>query len=152
MLDIRFRRCPGSHCVILGNFEFPVEFACKCGCGKCDIDFEVWLCCELIRQHLNVPVVIRSACRCEAHNQAVGGEPVSDHLFGWAADLSVQGVQSDMVAELAETLPDVARIGIYEPGGLNGPDGFVHVGVRDRGHGSWKRWRFDPRRNLIEAS
>ena len=136
---------------MLGNFEFPREFACKCGCGKCDIDYRVWRAAQQIRVQFHLAVIIHRACSCEAHNQAVGGEPVSDHLFGWAADLSVQGVRSDRAALFAETLPEVARIGIYEPGCKNGEDGFIHIGVKDRGPGSWKRWRFDAQRKLIEA-
>ena len=164
MLDIRFRLDPGNHNIYMGVFEFPREFACKCGCGKCDIDFEVWLSCQLIRQHFNVPVKINRACSCDAHNQAVGGAPGSDHRFGWAADVAVPGMSSILVAEFLETVASmhvhllsalcvsvVQRIGIYEPGGLNGEDGCVHIGVRDRGPGSWKRWRFDAQRNLIEA-
>jgi len=151
MIDIRLRRCPDNDCVLLGNFEFPREFECKCGCGKCDIDFEVWLSCQLIRQRFNAPVIVRSGCRCLLHNQNVGGASDSDHRFGWAADVAVPGVFSMQVAEFLQMLPDVQRIGLYEPGGANGESGFVHIGVRDRGPGSWKRWRFDAQRNLIEA-
>ena len=151
MLNIRFCKCPEDHHVVLGNFEFPREFECKCGCGRCEIDFEVWLVCQLIRQRLNCPVVVRSGCRCDRHNQNVGGAPDSDHKFGWAADVEVPGIPPLRVAEFAEMLPDVARIGIYEPGGQNGPDGFTHIGVRDRGPNKWKRWRFDAERNLVHA-
>ncbi len=157
MLNIRLRQDYGGsgHSETgrtwLGNFEFAREFECKCGCGKCEIDFELWLCCQLIRQRFNSPVLIRSGCRCDAHNIAVGGGDDSDHKFGWAADLVVPYAPSQKVAEFAEMLPDVARIGVYEPGGQNGPDGFVHIGVRDRGPNKWKRWRYDAERNLIYA-
>jgi len=150
MLNIRLRKCPENH-VVLGNFKFPREFACKCGCGKCEIDFELWLACQLIRLRFNTPVIVRSGYRCDRHNQYVGGADDSDHKFGWAADIEVQGVSSLSVAEFAETLSEVKRIGVYEPGSRNGQDGFVHIGVRDRGPGKWKRWRYDSQRNLVPA-
>ncbi|MBW2093289.1 MAG: peptidase M15 [Deltaproteobacteria bacterium] len=152
MLDTRIRKCPENHHVILGNFEFPREFACKCGCGACDIDWRVWYVCQLIRIRFNAPVTVRSACRCDALNQHIGGSPRSDHLYGWAADIVVQGIKPDDVARFAATLDGVKRIGVYEPGGKNGASGFVHTGVKDRGQNTWRSWRFDPQRKLIEWS
>jgi len=151
MLNIRLRKCAETHHVFLGNFEFPREFECGCGCGMCDIDLEVWLCCQLIRQRFNTPVIIRSGCRCESHNRDVGGAEDSDHRFGWAADLVVTGVPSPKVAEFAQMLPDAKRIGVYEPGGRNGREGFVHIGVRDRGPNKWKRWRYDSQQRPVHA-
>ena len=151
LLNIRLRWCADNHHVNLGNFEFPREFECKCGCGMCEIDLEVWLSCQLIRQRFNTPAIIRSGCRCDAHNRDVGGADDGDHKYGWAADLVVPGVPSPKVAEFAEMLPNVKRIGVYEPGRKNGPDGFVHIGVRDRGPGKWRRWRYDSQRNSVYA-
>jgi len=135
----------------MGNFKFPDEFECKCGCGQCDIDWRVWFVCQQIRQRFNAPVVVRSGYRCEAHNQNVGGAPKSDHRFGWAADVAVLGKESSRVALFVESLPEVMRIGIYEPGGLNGENGFIHFGVRDRGLGTWKFWRVSPQGSILES-
>ena len=152
MLDIRFRRDEATGLIHLGDFGFPKEFACKCGCGLCDIDWRVWYVCQLVRQRFNSPATIHCGCRCDQHNQNTpGAAKDSDHRFGWAADVAVPGTSSFKVADFLETLPDVLRIGLYEPGGLNGEDGFVHTGVRDRGAGAWKRWRFDAQRNLISS-
>ena len=76
------------------------EFACKCGCGKQDIDQRVMDMAETIRLALGVPVHVNSGCRCEKHNTRVGGvkkkydkngkliSKGSNHMYGLAADLS----------------------------------------------------------------
>ena len=69
------------------NFKVS-EFACKCGCGKDNIDQRVMNMAQVIRDALGVPVRINSGCRCEAHNKKVGGVKNSKHVLGKAADLS----------------------------------------------------------------
>ena len=76
------------------------EFACKCGCGKDDIDQRVMDMAQVIRDELGVPVKVNSGCRCEKHNARVGGvkkkhdkngkliSKGSNHMYGLAADLS----------------------------------------------------------------
>ena len=64
------------------------EFACKCGCGKNDIDQRVIDMAEKLRVELGVPVRVNSGCRCEKHNAKVGGVKGSKHIKGLAADLS----------------------------------------------------------------
>lgn len=78
------------------------EFACKCGCGKDDIDQRVVDMAETIRSALGVPVRVNSGCRCEKRNAAVGGvkkkydkagkliSKGSNHMYGLAADLSCE--------------------------------------------------------------
>ena len=41
------------------------EFACKCECGKNDIDQRVIDMAQTIRDALGVPVHVNSGCRCE---------------------------------------------------------------------------------------
>ena len=69
------------------NFKVS-EFACKCGCGKSDIDQRVMNMAQGIRDALGVPVSVNSGCRCEKHNAKVGGVKGSKHTKGLAADLS----------------------------------------------------------------
>ena len=64
------------------------EFACKCGCGKDDIDQRVMDMAQVIRDELGVPVKVNSGCRCQGHNVKVGGVKGSKHTKGLAADLS----------------------------------------------------------------
>ena len=71
------------------------EFACKCGCGKDNIDPALVQMCETIRNAVGVPICVNSGVRCEKHNKKVGGKQKkkdgtggSFHLYGKAADLS----------------------------------------------------------------
>lgn len=64
------------------------EFACKCGCGKDDIDQRVMDMAQVIRDELGVPVKVNSGCRCPGHNAKVSGVKGSKHTKGLAADLS----------------------------------------------------------------
>ena len=64
------------------------EFACKCGCGKDDVEPRLAEMCQTIRDAVGVPVRVNSGCRCAAHNAKVGGAVDSYHTKGLAADLS----------------------------------------------------------------
>ena len=152
MLDrIRFRADGINSKMWLGDFEFPREFACGC-CGKCDILYEVWWACQLLRCEFGKPLTVHSGYRCARHNQAVGGKPESDHLSGFAADISIDGHPAEELRLAATNLPSlVKRIGVYEPGPAHGDFGFIHIGVRERGPGTWKFWRFDSHGNKIES-
>ena len=66
------------------------EFACKCRCGFDQIDPRVVDMCQVIRDKLESPVRINSACRCAKHNAQVGGVKGSYHTKGLAADLSCE--------------------------------------------------------------
>ena len=97
------------------------EFACKCGCGKDTVDAELLRILNDVRQHFNAKVRINSANRCEEHNKAVGGSPNSQHLTSKAADITVDNVPPEMVADYMEV----------KANGLGRYDTFTHVDVRD---------------------
>lgn len=65
------------------------EFACQCGCGfdRVEPDFITML--QQVRDALGVPVRVNSGCRCQQHNDDVGGVPHSAHMRGRAADIAV---------------------------------------------------------------
>ena len=98
------------------------EFACKCGCGFDTVDTELLRLLENIRNYFNRPVHITSACRCENHNQFVGGSRNSQHKRGRAADIIVQDIEPDDVAMFAETIMTSGGIGRYST--------FTHVDTR----------------------
>lgn len=58
----------------------PEEFACKDGCGLNNPDPGLVYDLDSARSIIGEPLVIASACRCAAHNAAVGGAPDSAHL------------------------------------------------------------------------
>ena len=65
----------------------PAELTCKCGCGKLLVSPSLLHTLDLIRDYLNIPLIVHSASRCPSHNQAVGGSPTSSHLTGFAVDI-----------------------------------------------------------------
>lgn len=103
------------------------EFACKCGehCNGFPVepDAKLLKVLDQIREHFGKPVIVNSGIRCKAHNTAVGGASNSQHLYGTAADIAVEGVAPLTVYKYAETLlPNSGGIGLYTWG--------VHVDVR----------------------
>lgn len=100
------------------------EFACKCGCGFDDVNSKLIDVLEDVRNHFNAPVYISSGCRCQQHNQNVGGKPNSQHLLGNASDIKVNGIEPKAVADYLESkYPDKFGIGRYQ--------NFTHVDVRE---------------------
>lgn len=99
------------------------EFACQDGSDTIFISTELAQVLQKIRSRFGKPVTINSAYRTEVHNRAEGGSPTSQHKYGLAADIVVQGVAPMDVARYAETvLGSKGGIGLYKWG--------VHVDVR----------------------
>ena len=105
----------------------PEEFACKCGCGMCEVNDDLVTILHRIREHFDRLVIVTSGNRCKAHNRAVGGSKGSYHVKGMAADIVVQDVPADVVQELCEDM-EVPGLGKYQD--------FTHVDVRD-GRSRW---------------
>ena len=103
------------------------EFACKCGCGFDTVDTVLLEALEAIRGHFETPVVITSACRCIAHNHAVGGTDKSQHLKGRAADIQVKGIEPARIANYAEDLG--MSVGRYST--------FTHIDSRSGTPATW---------------
>ncbi len=101
------------------------EFACQDGSDTIFVSTDLAGVLQKIRTHFGKPVTINSGYRTVAHNQSkqVEGSPTSQHLYGLAADIVVQGVAPKEVARYAETLlGGRGGIGLYDWG--------VHVDVR----------------------
>lgn len=109
------------------NFK-STEFDCK-GSGCCkttEIDPELIVYLQNIRDHFGKAVHISSAYRCAVHNKNVGGATGSRHAKGQAADIYINGVAPVEIARYAETL-GILGIGLYE----TDADGhFVHIDTR----------------------
>ena len=103
------------------NFKVK-EFACQDGSDPIFIDSELVSVLQKIRTHFGKAVTITSAYRTPTHNKKVGGTSFSQHLYGKAADIKVQGIAPSEVAKYAETLLDEGGIGIYNT--------FTHIDVR----------------------
>ena len=68
------------------------EFRCKDGSDPIFIDDELVTLLQKIRDHFGKSVTITSAYRTAAHNKAVKGATYSQHCYGKAAAIRVQGV------------------------------------------------------------
>lgn len=97
------------------------EFACKCGYDTVDVELIALL--EDMRSHFKERITINSGARCPTHNKKEGGGVASQHLFGKAGDVVVEGVHADAVANYLEAkYPNKYGIGRYI--------GRTHIDVR----------------------
>jgi len=96
------------------NFKKPA-FACRC--GECDADFEHMKPetverLEAARIIAGIPFAVRSAMRCEAHNEAEGGSSDSSHLDGYAIDVDADNSRERFTIVGALIKAGFIRIGI----------------------------------------
>lgn len=106
------------------------EFKCNCGnCGCDTADIELIKILEQVRSHFNRPVKINSGHRCNKYNKSVGGSSKSQHLYGRAADIVINGIDPYEIYDyLNECYPDSL--------GLGGYSNFTHVDTRE-GKARW---------------
>ncbi|MBQ9526259.1 MAG: DUF882 domain-containing protein [Fretibacterium sp.] len=102
------------------------EFACKCGCGKNNLDRRVVEACQTIRDAMGQPISVNSGVRCEKNNAAAGGAANSYHIQGLAADLSCKSGALGLylcILNLCDKgkLPDVHYVIWYQK------KNFVHI-------------------------
>ena len=86
------------------------EFACKCGrCGGFPAEPQEAMVriADQIREHFGAPAHVVSGLRCPAHNRAVGGKATSQHMYGEAVDLRVDGVGWSELLAYTKSLPGV---------------------------------------------
>lgn len=107
------------------NFD-SYEFYCKCGCGSTPSYLQM-LCManmlQRLRDLINEPIYITSACRCHEHNSAVGGVTNSQHLTGNACDITTDNLSAYALSRYC-MLIGFKHIGVYND------DNFVHVDLR----------------------
>ncbi len=105
------------------------EFACQCGCGFEAADFELVSVLQKAADYFGkiynrrLVVIITSGCRCEEHNENIGGHKRSKHTKGIAADFFIKGVPMQELYEWLEILAgDRWGLGLYS--------GWVHLDMR----------------------
>jgi uncharacterized protein YcbK (DUF882 family) len=106
--------------------EFGVQCRCGCGFGSKveDTNPELWQVLETLRSVCgDKPIRVNSCARCKSYNRSVGSTDTSQHVFGNAADIVIQGKTPREVANIAEELwPNTYGIGRYSQ--------FTHIDVR----------------------
>ena len=113
------------------------EFRCKDGSDEILVDEALVLLLQCIREHFGKAVTITSGYRTPAHNAKAGGTRFSQHLYGRAADIRVQGASVEEVATCAERLlHGCGGVGRY-PAKAGRAAGWVHVDTRAKK----ARWR-----------
>lgn len=90
---------------------------------------------EIIRAHFNVPVTINSGYRNLEYNRNIGSKDSSQHVLGTAADIVVEGVSPDDVADAIEFL---IMGGMLKEGGVGRYNSFTHYDIR----GTRARWNY----------
>lgn len=99
------------------------EFACTDGSDPIFIDSDLVNILQKIRSHFGKTVTITSAYRTPSKNKACGGTIYSQHLYGRAADIKINGIAPKTVAAYAEKLlPKSGGVGVYKT--------FTHIDVR----------------------
>lgn len=95
------------------NFSRDTEMACKCGCGRADMNPAFMDALQAVRDEYARPMRVTSAARCTAHNRAVGGHPRSLHICdapqhpgqedALAVDIAVTGADRGALFAIAWT-------------------------------------------------
>ena len=99
------------------------EFACKCSCGFRVVDVEMLGVLNDLRVFFGRPVIINSGCRCEKHNQMIGGSSRSKHIFACAVDIVVKNISPERVYDFLDNkYPDTYGLGLHKT--------FVHFDIR----------------------
>lgn len=100
------------------------EFACGDGSDAVLVAPRLVMVLETIRAHFGAPVTINSAYRTPQYNAKANGVAHSQHCYGMAADISVEGQTPAAVAAFARQLmPDWGGVGKYAS--------FTHIDVRE---------------------
>lgn len=109
------------------NFKL-VEFQCNCGAQHVKLSSVLLNKLQQLRDVIGKPIIINSAYRCPSYNTKIGGAKNSQHLYGTAIDIKVNGMSPVEVAKVAERL-GFTGIGTYST--------FTHVDVRSGGLVKW---------------
>lgn len=88
---------------------------------------------QTLRDYLKAPITVNSGYRSPDHNKAIGGVKNSQHLYGKAADIVVEGRTPKQVATAIKYL---IRNRKMKQGGIGVYSSFTHYDIR----GTKARW------------
>jgi uncharacterized protein YcbK (DUF882 family) len=124
-----------------------IDFACKCGCGygaePDHVDPELLQKLEKLRELCgNIPIIVRSGCRCQAHDYFLDDDRGEDmgRLKRGRPSFHVLGKAADIKGPPRELLRTIA-LQIFENNGVGLPNArtsdWVHVDT-----GPKRRWTY----------
>jgi len=100
------------------------ELACRCGCGKFNMDGLFLSFLGAVRLYYNAPMKITSGCRCTEHNARVGGAKDSAHVMGLAVDVHCDNGDDKYKLIEAAIYCGATGIGIYSS--------WLHLDIKPR--------------------
>jgi uncharacterized protein YcbK (DUF882 family) len=84
---------------------------------------------QVLRDHLDKPIDIKSGYRSAEHNLKIGGALKSFHVTGQAADIAVPGVTP---ADIYAAIEELIKAGKMREGGLGLYASWVHYDTRGK--------------------
>jgi uncharacterized protein YcbK (DUF882 family) len=85
---------------------------------------------QIIRDHVKLPIVVNSGYRCPEHNKRVGGVDNSQHIFGKAADIYVEGWSNEQLLNVIRALTVAKKIYVGYAYIIKNSNRAVHIDVR----------------------
>lgn len=103
------------------------EMACKCGCGKAEMNQEFMNLLDSVRDLMEQPLIITSGYRCPNHPAEKRKEKSGAHSKGKAADIAVMREDAHKLLEVVARFNDAARAA--------GVNYFTGIGIQQKGTG-----------------
>lgn len=105
----RQKPCTDSFWATIEFFE-EAEFRCKCGGKYCSgyparMQEQVVRIADAARRHFGRPGHVISGLRCRQWNALQGGVENSQHMYGEAVDLRIDGTTADQLLDFLQTQP-----------------------------------------------
>ena len=105
------------------------EFECP-HCHQSPMDPLLISVLQIIRDHVKLPIVVNSGYRCPEHNKRVGGVANSQHIFGKAADIYVEGWSNKQLLDVIRALTVAKKIYVGYAYIIKNSNRAVHIDVR----------------------
>ena len=82
---------------------------------------------QILRDHINRPIIIISGYRSPKYNKSIGSRSTSQHLLAKAADIIVPGMST---LEVRDTIIKLIKQNKMKKGGVGLYNNFVHYDIR----------------------
>ena len=108
------------------------EMACRCGCGRDEMDSEFMRMLQELRDQMQGPLKVSSGRRCDHHNGPVStmkNKKNGVHTLGQASDILISGERAMLLFEKARQI-GFSGIGLSQRGPHQ--DRFVHLDTKPR--------------------